>query len=72
MIVQYFNKRRELESYNRFSITSRDHDYSFSHLLQILSEFLHSFRPVDLTAGPAGDLPLQPRHLNFQRRKYGR
>ena len=73
MIVQYFNKeRKEIESYNRFPITSRDHDYSFSHLLQILSKFLHSFRPVDLTAGPAGDLPLQPRHLNFQRRKYGR
>ena len=72
-VDKHFNKeRKEIESSYRFPITSRDHDYSFSHLLQILSEFLHSFRPVDLTAGPAGDLPLQPRHLNFQRRKYGR
>ena len=70
-VVKVFNKeRKELESYNRFSITSRDHDYSFSHLLQILSKFLHSFRPVDLTAGEL-QLPLQPRQLNT-RRKRGR
>ena len=65
-----YYRGRELESSYRFSITSRDHDYSFSHLLQILSDFLHSFRPVDLTAGEL-QLPLQPRQLNT-RRKHGR
>ena len=72
-VVKVFNKeRKELESYNRFPITCADQHNSSTHLFQILSKFLHSFRPVDLTAGPAGDLPLQPRHLNFQRSKHGR
>ena len=71
-VDKHFNKeRKEIESSYRFPITSRDHDYSFSHLLQILSKFLHSFRPVDLTAGPAGDFPLQPSIIS-KRRKYGR
>ena len=67
-----YHRGSEIESSYRFPIISADQHYSSHNLLQILSDFLHSFRPVDLTAGPAGDLPLQPRHLNFQRRKYGR
>ena len=69
---KYQREGIEIESNYRLSIISADQHYSSHNLLQILSDFLHSFRPVDLTAGPAGDLPLQPRHLNFQRSKHGR
>ena len=57
---KYQREGVELESNFRLSTTSADQHYSSTHLLQILSKFLHSFRPVDLTAGSAADLPLQP------------
>jgi hypothetical protein len=59
-IEKKYQRGRELESYNRFSITSANQHYSSTYLLQILSKFLHSFRPVDLTAGSAAVLSLQP------------
>ena len=65
-----YYRGRELESSYRFPIISADQHYSSHNLLQILSKFLHSFRPVDLTAGEL-QLPLQPRQLNT-RRKHGR
>ena len=57
-VDKYFNKGRGFESYNRFSITSADQRYYSNPILQ--TQFLHSFRPVDLTAGLAAVLSLQP------------
>ena len=68
---KYQREGVELESNFRLSTTSADQHYSSTHLLQILSEFLHSVRPVDLIAGSAGVLSLQP-SIKFPRRKYGR
>ena len=50
----------EIESNNRLSIISADQPDITIPTFQILSKFLHSFRPVDLTAGLAADSPLQP------------
>ena len=55
-----YQRGRELESNYRLSITRADQHDSSHNLFQILSKFLHSFRPVDLTAGLAADSPLQP------------
>jgi len=53
-VVKVFNKeRKELESYNRFPITCADQHNSSTHLFQILSKFLLSYRLVELSAGPA-------------------
>ena len=60
VIDKYFKKGRELESYNRFSITRADQHDSSILILQILSKFLHRFHLVDLIAGSAADSPLQP------------
>ena len=67
---KYQREGVELESNFRLSTTGADQHHSSTYLLQILSDFLHSFRPVDLTAGEL-QLPLQPRQLNT-RRKHGR
>ena len=58
VIDKYFKKGRELESYNRFSITSADQHYCSNPIFQ--TQFLHRFHLVDLTAGLAAVLPLQP------------
>ena len=60
IIEKKYHRGSEIESSNRFTIISADQHYSSRNLLQILSKFLHSFRPVDLTAGLAADSPLQP------------
>ena len=57
---KYQREGGELESNYRFSTTRADQRYGSTCLLQILSKFLHSFRPVDLTAGSAAVLSLQP------------
>ena len=67
---KYHREEVKFESNNRFTITSADQHYSFTNSLQILSKFLHSFRPVDLTAGEL-QLPLQP-SINFLGGNYGR
>ena len=43
----------EIESNNRLSIISADQPDITIPTFQILSKFLHSFRPVDLTVGAA-------------------
>ena len=48
-----YQRGRELESNYRLSITRADQHDSSHNLFQILSKFLHSFRPVDLTVGAA-------------------
>ena len=70
-IEKKYQRGRELESNYRFSTTSAAQHYSSHNLLQILSKFLHSYRPVDLTAGSAGVLSLQP-SINFLGGNYGR
>ena len=57
--IEKNHRGSEIESNNRLSITSADQHYYSNPIFQN-KQFLHSFRPVDLTAGPAGDLPLQP------------
>ena len=60
-IEKRFKKREsDIESYNRLSITSADQHYYSSPTFQILSSILHSFHLVDLTAGLAAVLSLQP------------
>ncbi|MDP6250275.1 MAG: hypothetical protein QGF80_05540 [Pelagibacteraceae bacterium] len=71
LVEKKYHRGREIESYNRLSINSTDKYYHSNPILQIFSEFLHSFRPVDLTAGPAGVLSLQP-SINFIGGNYGR
>ena len=69
-IEKKYHRGSEIESNYRLPITSADQHYSSHNLLQILSKFLHSFRPVDLTAGEL-QLPLQP-SINFLGGNYGR
>ena len=71
LVEKKYHRGGEIESYNRLSINSTDKYYHSNPILQIFSEFLHSFRPVDLTAGPAGVLSLQP-SINFIGGNYGR
>ena len=52
-IENKYHRGSEIESSYRFPIISADQHYSSRNLLQILSKFLHSFRPVDLTVGAA-------------------
>ena len=70
-IEKKYHRGSEIESNIGFTITSADQHYSSHNLLQILSKFLHRVHLVDLIAGFAGVLSLQP-SLNFQRRKHGR
>jgi len=52
-IEKRFKKREsDIESYNRLSITSADQHY-YSYPIFQNKQFLHSFRPVDLTVGAA-------------------
>ena len=60
IIEKKYHRGSEIESSNRFTIISADQHYSSRNLLQILSKFLHSVRPVDLIAGITAVLSLQP------------
>ena len=56
--IEKNHRGSEIESNNRLSITSADQHYYTNPIFQ--KQFLHSFRPVDLTAGLAAVLSLQP------------
>jgi|TARA_R110002012_G_scaffold148705_1_gene307636 hypothetical protein len=53
LVDKKYYRGREIESNNRLSIISADQPDITIPTFQILSKFLHSFRPVDLTVGAA-------------------
>ena len=58
IVDKEYQRGIEFESNYRLSITSADQHYYSNPIFQ--KQFLHSFRPVDLTAGLTADSPLQP------------
>ena len=53
LVDKKYHRGSEIESSYRFPIISADQPDITIPTFQILSKFLHSFRPVDLTVGAA-------------------